>query len=74
MSKYAKLDQLILNKIGGSPTPFHKIFVRDVEEECKRIAEEDGSGYPFRFVDRRLQYLRKRSLIRHVNGKGWVRV
>lgn len=73
MSKYEKLDRLIMNKIGGYPTPFHQIFVRDVEEESKRIAEEDGSGYPFRFVDRRLQSLSKKGVIRSVTGKGWVR-
>lgn len=73
MSKYEKLDRLIMNKIGGHPTPFSKIFVRDVEEESKRIAEEDGSGYPFRFVDRRLQAMRKSGIIRNVTGKGWVR-
>lgn len=73
MSKYEKLDRLILNKIGGHPTPFHRIFVRDVDEEAKRIAAEDGSGYPYRFVDRRLQAMRKRGVIRNVTGKGWVR-
>ncbi|ASV55606.1 hypothetical protein LJPFL01_2243 [Lelliottia jeotgali] len=73
MSKYETLDRLILNKIGGHPTPFHRIFARDVEVESKRIAEEDGSGYPFRFVDRRLQAMRKRGVIRNVTGKGWVR-
>lgn len=73
MSKYAKLDRLIMNKIGGHPTPFSKIFVRDVEEESKRIAAEDGSGHPFRFVDRRLQAMRKSGIIRNVTGKGWVR-
>ena len=73
MSKYEKLDRLIMNKIGSHPTPFHQIFVRDVAEESKRIAADDGSGYPFRFVDRRLQSLRKKGVIRNVTGKGWVR-
>lgn len=73
MTKYEKLDRLILNKIGGHPTPFHKIFVRDVTEESERIASEDGKLYPFRFVDRRLQAMRKSGLIRNVTGKGWVR-
>lgn len=73
MSKYENLDCLILNKISGHPTPFHRIFVRDVEVESKRIAEEDGTGYPFRFVDRRLQALRKKGLIKNIPGKGWVR-
>lgn len=73
MSKYEKLDRLIMNKIGGHPTPFRQIFVRDVEEESKRIAEEDGSGYPFGFVHRRLESLRKKGVIRNVTGKGWIR-
>lgn len=73
MSKYEKLDRLILNKIGGHPTPFHRIYVRDVDEEAARIAEEDGSAHPFRYVDRRLQAMRKRGVIRNVTGKGWVR-
>lgn len=73
MSKYEKLDRLILNKIGGHPTPFHRIFIRDVDEEAKLLAEEDGSGHPFRYVDRRLQAMRKRGVIRNVTGKGWVR-
>lgn len=29
-NKYEKLDQMILNKIGGHPVPFHKIYTRDV--------------------------------------------
>lgn len=73
MSKYENLDRLIMNKIGGHPTPFHKIYVRDVHDESLRIAEEDGKSYPVRFVDRRLQALRKAGLIRNVKGKGWVR-
>lgn len=73
MSKYKELDRLILNKIGGHPTPFNKIYVPDVRDESVRIAEEDGKLYPFRFVDRRLQAMRKSGIIRNVTGKGWVR-
>lgn len=73
MSKYKELDRLILNKIGGHPTPFHKIYVRDVVTESERIAAEDEKSYPFRFVDRRLQALRKSGVIRNVTGKGWVK-
>ncbi|WP_313471248.1 hypothetical protein [Atlantibacter hermannii] len=71
--KYKALDQMILNKIGGHPTPFHKIYVRDVQVESERIASEGGTDYPFRFVDRRLQSMRKAGLIKNVTGKGWVR-
>lgn len=73
MSKYEKLDRLIMNKIGGNPTPFHQIFVRDVEEKSKRITEEDGNRYPHGLVHRRLESLCKKGVIRNVTGKGWVR-
>lgn len=71
--KYKALDQMILNKIGGHPTQFHKIYARDVHDESLKIAEEDGKSYPFRFVDRRLQALRKSGLITYVKAKGWVK-
>nr|DAM17059.1 MAG TPA: Iron dependent repressor, N-terminal DNA binding domain [Caudoviricetes sp.] len=73
MSRYEKLDRLVMNKIGGHPTPFHQIFVRDVEEESKRIAAEDGNVYPSGLIHRRLESLLKKGVIRNVTGKGWVR-
>ncbi len=46
MTKYELLDSKIMNKIGGHPTPFSKLFVRDVAEECTRAglaaAREQG--------------------------------
>ncbi|WP_035891710.1 hypothetical protein [Siccibacter colletis] len=74
MSKYTELDRLIMNKIGGHPTPFHKIYVRDVATESERLAAAEGKSYPFRFVDNRLQALRKSGAIRNLKGKGWVRI
>lgn len=73
ISKYEKLDQLILNKIGGHPVPFHKIYIRDVVEESERLAKELNKTYPFRFVDARLQFLRKKGIIKNITGKGWVK-
>lgn len=70
--KYQKLDKLILNKIGGHPTAFMNIFVRDVREECEKLATVKHEG--FRVLDRRLQALKKRGLIRCIRGKGWVKV
>lgn len=67
--KYEKLDKLILNKIGGHPTAFMNIFVR---EECEKLATVKYEG--FRVLDRRLQALKKRGLIRCIRGKGWVKV
>lgn len=73
MSKYAKLDHFILNKIGGQPIPFAQIYVRDVREECVLIAKEESKPEPFRILDRRLQALRKLGVIRNITGKGWVK-
>ncbi|USE78876.1 hypothetical protein NDR89_19765 [Cupriavidus gilardii] len=78
MSKYAKLDALILNKIGGHPVPFGMIVVRGVGLECDRIAREEGRD-AYRVLDGRLQALRRAGKIRYVNkgdigaGNGWVR-
>ncbi|UIZ74555.1 hypothetical protein HRV96_15350 [Raoultella ornithinolytica] len=73
MTKYELLDSKIMNKIGGNPTPFFSLFVRDVADECAKIAADEGGGKePFRILDRRLQALRKAGKIRSTT-KGWVR-
>ncbi|MDP9766986.1 hypothetical protein FJP64_14125 [Kosakonia cowanii] len=74
MTKYAKLDDAILQIIGDSPITFSGIFVRDVAQECRLIAgTEKSKPEPFRILDRRLQALRKLGVIRNVTGKGWVK-
>lgn len=72
MTKYELLDSKIMNKIGGHPVPFSSLYVRDVVEECKKIAVEENKPEPFRILDRRLQALRKAGKIRSTS-KGWVR-
>lgn len=49
MTKYTELDSKILNKIGGHPAPFSSLYVKDVAEECIRIANERISQNPFAF-------------------------
>lgn len=73
-NKYEKLDQLILNKIGGQPIPFREIYVRDVMEESERLATDENKQEPFRILDRRLQALRKKGIIKSITGKGWVKL
>lgn len=68
-NKYEKLDQLILNSIGTEPKPFCEIFVGGIYMECIRF----NSPEPFRVLDRRLQALKKKSLIVSIRGKGWVK-
>lgn len=71
MSKYENLDRMILNKIGGHPAPFMDIFSRDVFNECEKLSNKTHEG--FRVLDRRLQALKKKGLIRCIRGKGWVK-
>ena len=72
MTKYNELDSKILTKISGHPTPFSSLYVKDVAEECIRLATEENKPEPFRILDRRLQALRKAGMIRSTT-KGWVR-
>lgn len=73
MSKCENLDKAIMNKMGGHPQMFAAINVRDVREECERIAAaEEGKTEAFRILDRRLQALRKASKIKSTT-KGWMR-
>lgn len=74
MSKYEVLDKAIMAKMGGHPQTFSAILVRDVRQECERIAlAEPGEVLPYRILDRRLQALRRAEKVRFTS-KGWVHV
>ncbi|WP_081052272.1 hypothetical protein [Burkholderia vietnamiensis] len=79
MSKYEKLDALIVGAIDESPKKFAFIDAGAVRGESERIAKEEGSTrsrrgvVPWRIVERRLQALRKDGKIRSTS-KGWIRV
>ncbi|WP_176016621.1 hypothetical protein [Burkholderia sp. BCC0398] len=80
MTKYEKLDSLILAQIGDAPVSFTQLRgCRALMTECDRHAKEAGtkrSRYgvdDWRVLDRRLQALRKAGHIK-ATGKGWVRV
>lgn len=82
MSKYAELDELILDKIDNeTPTPFYKIHLyeggrSDLDNKvftmCQSLSTKTGEG--FRVLDRRLQALRKAGKIKSVPGKGWIKL
>ncbi|AOZ11094.1 hypothetical protein [Cupriavidus malaysiensis] len=81
MTKYEKLDVLILRMIGDRPQSFSEIWSHEIADECTRIAEDDTKARRLsawravdadRVLDRRLQALRKAGKIRHT-GMGWVR-
>ncbi|MDR8105595.1 hypothetical protein KPB04_28065 [Burkholderia cenocepacia] len=78
MSKYQKLDALILASIDESPKKFAAVNTGAVREESERLAREEcrpttfGEVVVWRIVDRRLQAVRKTGKIRSTS-KGWVR-
>ncbi|MDN7525176.1 hypothetical protein [Burkholderia orbicola] len=70
MSKYRKLDTLILGEISEKPRRFDSIFaVAAVYAECREFLTERS---PYRVLDGRLQALRKAGKIRSTST-GWVR-
>ncbi|WP_129544408.1 hypothetical protein [Serratia sp. 1D1416] len=73
MSKYENLDAAILRKIGSTPTTFSELFGGCVRGYCTSIAGTEGkdSDDAFRVLDRRLQALRKKGIIRSTS-RGWV--
>ncbi len=73
MSKYENLDAEILRRISAEPTPFGELYSGCVRGYCTSIAGAEGkeSDEAFRVLDRRLQALRKKGLIRST-GRGWV--
>lgn len=79
MSKYEKLDSMILAEINSESRSFSSLRgCRAVMTECDRHAKEAGttrSRYgvdDWRVLDRRLQALRKAGAIK-ATAKGWVR-
>ncbi|UKV75199.1 hypothetical protein FOC29_28230 [Burkholderia vietnamiensis] len=78
MSKYQKLDALILASIDETPKKFAAVNTGAVHEESERLAREEcrptafGEVVGWRIVDRRLQAVRKSGRIRSTS-KGWVR-
>lgn len=81
---YSKLDAAILGQINGvAPVMFWALaHVMAVAEESHKIANANNAGKaerlktpPWRFVDRRLQALRKAGHIRYQRKpEGWVLV
>ncbi|MFA8336344.1 hypothetical protein [Burkholderia cenocepacia] len=78
MSKYQKLDALILASIDETPKKFATVNTGAVREESERLAREEsrpttfGEVVGWRIVERRLQAVRKTGKIRSTS-KGWVR-
>lgn len=70
MSKYDELDELVLSKINNIPVPFMYLHDGEIHSLCETLSAKKYEG--FRVLDRRLQALRKKGLIKSITGKGWV--
>ncbi|MBU9461330.1 hypothetical protein KTE57_17300 [Burkholderia multivorans] len=77
MSKFRKLDALILAVIDETPKKFASINTGEVHHESERLAREEcrpstfGEVVGWRIIERRLQALRKAGKIRSTT-RGWV--
>ena len=70
---YSKLDAAILARIAMGPTNFTKLQGGDVRDISEALAKSDKSWKPpFRFVDSRLQALRKAGKIKYNTKQGWM--
>jgi len=73
---YTKLDAAILAALHpsrGSVTSAAIDRDKDVKAAIEHLRQAQSDKAPFRFVDARLQALRKAGKIRHA-GKGWSQV
>lgn len=67
MSKYAEFDAEMLRLINGGCDTATNLTVR-----LRDLAEKvDSETEPYRVVDRRLQYLRKKGEIMYYNKRWW---
>lgn len=63
MSKYEKLDKDIISMLSSTPTTIFDIWL-NFRDEVSEI----------NVLDRRMQHLKKKSLVANVRGKGWVKL
>lgn len=63
MSRFETLDSNIISMLTSQPTPVFDIWIK-FRDEVKDI----------NIIDRRMQYLKKKSLVANIRGKGWVKL
>lgn len=68
---YTYLDMLIQERIASGSKYFNQIDGGPVHEEAENLADKHG-GLAFRYVDRRLQALRKSGLIKYTTTEKWT--
>jgi len=70
MTDYSKLDALIIEKIKSGARTFSQIDGGAVYDEVTRLSAETGSD-SFRYIDRRLQALRKKGVLIYTTQDKW---
>jgi len=68
---YAYLDTLIQERIAAGNNTFMRIDGGPVYAEADRLANITG-GPAFRIIDRRLQAMRKKGLIKYTTAEKWT--
>ncbi|BBJ66297.1 hypothetical protein [Enterobacter sp. 18A13] len=63
MSRFETLDNNIISILSNQPTPVFDIWLK-FRDEVKDI----------NVIDRRMQHLKKKSLVANIRGKGWVKL
>lgn len=70
---YSKLDAAILAILAKGPVNFTKLQIGDVRDISEALAKSSKNCKPpFRFVDSRLQALRKAGKIKYDTKQGWM--
>lgn len=70
---YEEVDARILENLGKHPKAFMDIYFPEIYTLCVETLN-DIKKDPARLLDRRLQALRKKGLIHHVTGRGWIKL
>ena len=74
---YTNIDAAICARLKSGPNTFTQLQYGDVQKEAKKLEHEDTKkrgSWPtsaFRFIDRRLQALRKSGKITYSTKSGW---
>lgn len=71
MTDYSVMDELILTKIRKGYNMFAKIDGGDVYREAQRLQDETKTP-AFRVIDKRLQALRKKGVIKYTTKDKWT--
>lgn len=71
MSQYQDLDASLISAISSGHSEFHRIMRDPSVKDCVKTLVDQMGGDDFRYVDRRLQAVRKTGRIAYSRADGW---